>query len=99
MPLPILSRDELDRMNAVHGAEYAAVDRHETLQALRLNGADAATFVRGIGDDDLRKAGVYLEGIPEMTIDQWIERVLIGHIRMHLASMRAVIDPTATASV
>ena len=85
-------------MNAADGAAHAASDRAETLELLRANGASAATFVRGLGDDDLTRTGAYIEGIPAMSVDQWVERVLIGHIRGHLASMRAVVEnPTVTA--
>ena len=98
-PLPNLSRADLDAMNAEDGEAHANEEREETLDLLRRNGAQAAEWVCGLNDDDLRKTGEYIEGIPEMTIEQWIERVLIGHIGMHLASMRAVVDerPSPTA--
>lgn len=98
-PLPVLSRAALDAMNAADGVAHAGSDRAETLELLRANGASAATFVRDLNDDDLTRTGAYIEGILAMSVDQWIERVLIGHIRGHLASMRTVVeDPAGTVS-
>ena len=97
-PLAVVTRAQLDHSNAESGEQYANADRNETLELLRRDGETAAQFVAGLTDEQLSQVGEYIDWIPRMSIDQWIERVLIGHIRGHLAGMRTVVDlPTPTA--
>lgn len=95
-PLPLVTRERLNALNAEHGEQYAHCDKAEVLAMLRREGAAAADFVRGLSDDELARSGDYVEGLPTWTVDTWIERILIGHIGMHLASIRAAVaSPTA----
>jgi hypothetical protein len=52
-------------LNARHGEEYATCTRAEVLDLLRCNGVDAAAFARGLSDEQLRRTGTYIEGLPE----------------------------------
>ncbi len=49
----------------------------------------AATVVRSFSDEQLARSGLYLEGRPSLTVEQWIERILIGHPGAHLPAMLA----------
>jgi hypothetical protein len=50
--------------------------------------------VRQLSEDQLAISGKYITDIPDAwTVEQWIERVLIGHVRGHLESVRAVLEP------
>jgi hypothetical protein len=48
-------------------------------------------MVRGLSDTDLDKKGTVLTGMPEMSVQQIIENILINHIQEHLASIRATV--------
>jgi hypothetical protein len=93
-PAPI-TRAWLNAMNAEDGARWAQCDRAETLALLRDNATTAAAVVRGLGAEQLQQTGRYLDDMPEpWTLEQWLERILIGHVTGHLASIRAALAAT-----
>ncbi len=97
-PLPVVVKEELDQINAATGQRNAYADRNETLEILRRDGETAARFVAGLTDEQLQQVGAYVDWIPEMSVEHWVERVLIGHIRGHMASMRAIVDQAPVSS-
>jgi len=90
---PIVTKEYLDRVNAQDGARFAHADRAATIELLRTDGRTAAEFVRSLNDEQLKRVGAYIDWVPPMSVEKWIELVLIGHIRMHRASMEAVLHP------
>jgi hypothetical protein len=86
-PTPV-TRAHLVDINAVNGAEYAEVLQPEVVALLRRNGEGASAFVRALSKEQLECRGRYLDHVPAMTVEQWIRRVLIGHIEMHARSIR-----------
>ncbi len=97
-PLGVVTKAQVDRTNAENGEQHADSDRSETLVILRRDGETAARFVGGLTDEQLSRVGQYVDWIPTMSVDQLVERVLIGHIRGHLKGMRAVIQRTVSPS-
>jgi hypothetical protein len=84
-----ITRDDLATMNAEHADAWADCDRDETLADLRRFAAAAAADVRAFTGEQLARSGKYVADIPEpWTVEQWIERILIGHVTGHLASIR-----------
>jgi hypothetical protein len=81
----------LHDVNAEDGAANAAADISDTLVLLRRNAAVAARAVRAMSDEQLARTGVYIQGMPPMTVATLLERVLVGHITGHLASIRAAL--------
>ncbi len=75
--------------NARHASENAEVSRDEVLALLRGQLVEIATAVRAIPDDQLDQARDTPVG--PMSIAQRLDRVLVGHIRMHLGSIEAAI--------
>jgi hypothetical protein len=98
VPLPVVTKEQIDRLNAEHGEQFTNADREETLEMLRENGKTAVEWASGLSDEQLQRVGAYIDWVPEMTLEQWIERVLIGHIRMHQASMLAIVEPRPAAT-
>ncbi len=98
-PLPTVTKEYIDRVNAEAGARDGEASRDQTLAMLRRNGRTAADFVRGLSDEQLQRVGAYVDWIPPMSVDQWIENVLLGHIRGHMASMQAVVEKKPTAPI
>jgi DinB superfamily len=76
-------------LNALHASEHADVSREEVLALLRGQQAEVAAIVRAIPDDQLDLARDTPVG--PMSIAQRLDRVLVGHIRMHLGSIEAAI--------
>jgi hypothetical protein len=88
--------DALAQANAEAAATHADCDRAETLSLLTRNAAKAAATVRTFTDDQLARSGHYLEGMPALTVDQWLRHVLVGHITSHLASIRTALGDVPT---
>ena len=76
-----------DKMNAEHAIQFASTTKAETLALLRQNAAAAAAIVRGLGDAQLDRVG----GSLGMSAAQAIERILIGHVHDHHASIKKTI--------
>jgi hypothetical protein len=83
---PGTSMDAVHRSNAQHARDYANVGKQETLNLLRANGDAVTQGLRKLDDAGLdRIAGVF--GGHELTVAQVMERVVIGHTTVHLASI------------
>jgi uncharacterized damage-inducible protein DinB len=89
--VPSLTMASLDQMNAQHAKEHASCTKAETLELHKRNAAAAAAIVRGLSDAELDRSGGILVGMPPMTTQQAIERILIGHVNEHLGSIRAAL--------
>jgi uncharacterized damage-inducible protein DinB len=89
-PLPPPAEGGLDAANARHAAQYASCTKEETLALLRSGGAAAARAVRELTDEQLDRAPT-TPGRPSWTAGEVVERILIGHVYSHMASMRAAI--------
>jgi hypothetical protein len=81
----------IDEVNARHGAANAACDQAETVRMLRSNALAAAAIVRELTDEQLERTGAYVEEWPTASVQEWIERVLIGHPVGHQRSIRAAV--------
>lgn len=87
-----ITRADLADMNARDAREWDECSKEETLALLRANAEAAAAEVRQLSDERLGRAGKYVEDIPDpWTVDQWIERILIGHVRGHLQSIQSTL--------
>jgi uncharacterized damage-inducible protein DinB len=87
--VPNTTMAQLDQMNAQHAKEYASCTKAETLELHKKNAAAAAAVVRGLSDAELDRTGGVLVGMPPMSTQQVVERVLINHVNEHLGSIRA----------
>ncbi|MGH7903374.1 MAG: DinB family protein [Candidatus Dormibacteraceae bacterium] len=80
-------------INAGHAAEHAAATREEVLGLLRDTGHEIAGAVRGIEDGRLDRSRDTPAG--PLSVAQRLERVLIGHLRVHQGSIEAAIAAAA----
>jgi DinB family protein len=76
-------------LNAMHAAENAGVTRDEVLSVLRETKRPIAAAVRAIPDDQLDQQRETPVG--PMSVAQRLERVLIGHLKMHQGSIEATL--------
>ena len=88
-PPPPLVREDHDRANAQRAARVAGCTQDEVVALARREAAAAAAFVRSLTDDQLAREGAYVDWAPPMSVAQWVERVLVGHVQVHLAGIRA----------
>jgi DinB family protein len=86
-PTPSLDNKQI---NAKHANEYADTTKAEVLSVLRLSGEQILKDLRAIPDAKLDIAREFPGGT--MTVEQRIERVLIGHITGHQGSIEATIS-------
>jgi hypothetical protein len=87
-PMPPFTPEMLNELNAKHAQDFAGCTRDETLAAMREGMAAAAKQVRGYSDEQLARSAMLPFGM-EMTAEQIIENVLIGHIAGHGASIQS----------
>ena len=85
----VYDHDAVDAHNAEHAREYAGCTQSETADAARRGGADMVRLVASLSDAQLDTVGIF-NGNPR-TPTQLIERVLIGHTKNHLGSIRSVL--------
>jgi hypothetical protein len=81
---------DFKEINAHHANEHAHATRAEVLALLRDSKPRIAKDLRAIPDHLLDKERQFPTGT--MTVQQRIERVLIGHMKSHLASIEATIS-------
>lgn len=86
---PAASMEDVHQSNARHARDYAAVGKPETLDLLRASKDAIAHLLRGISEEQLdRTAGVF--GGRVLSVRQVVAWIVIGHARIHLASIRDV---------
>lgn len=86
-PLPPLTPEMLDQMNAQHAQQFANCSKPETISMLREGGAKAVSALRGLSDEQLQRSAPFMG--QTFTAQQMAENVLIGHPQMHGQSIRA----------
>lgn len=77
-------------VNAEHARSHAGVTKDEVLRLLRASKSRIANAVRSIPDDQLDIERTTPVG--PMSAAQRVERVLIGHLKMHQGSIEAAIE-------
>ncbi len=80
---------DFKQINATHAVEHAHATRAEVLASLRDSVRRIGSDIRAIPDEQLDKERQLPSGT--MTVQQRIERVLIGHMVSHQASIEATI--------
>jgi hypothetical protein len=86
-----VERGWFDQLNAQHAREQANCTKAKTRDLLRRNGEAAARVVRALDDAQLDSSATIITGMLPMTDQQVTERILIGHVRGHLATIRTAI--------
>jgi hypothetical protein len=91
-PLPGLTHDDIDALNARQAARHTDPAQAETIQFVRTACAGASAFVAGLTDEQLARSGsMPLFGDHPLTADQVIRHVLIAHVTGHLESIQRTV--------
>jgi uncharacterized damage-inducible protein DinB len=94
-PLPEIYNDQalLDEVNARDAVDLLPGTRTDTLRSLDRHARRASRFIRSLSDEDLAaSATVGIFGGSVWTVEALIERIVLGHPQIHLASIRAALD-------
>ena len=89
--LPHFTREMLDEMNAQHAKEFAGCTKPETIGLHKKGAAAAAAAVRGLSDGELAKTGTVFTGMPPVSAEELIKRILLAHVDAHFGSIRKTI--------
>ena len=89
--LPHFTPQMLDEMNARHASEFAGCTKAETIALHKKGAAAAAAAVRGLSDAELAKSGTVFTGMPPVSAEDLVKRILLGHIDAHFGSIRKTI--------
>jgi len=82
---------DFKQINARHANEFADTTKAEVITLLQESGTQIVSDLRAIPDEMLDKAKELPAG-GRMTVQQRIERVLIGHLTGHQGSIEATIS-------
>jgi hypothetical protein len=89
--LPHFTREMLDERNAQHAQEFAGCTKPETIALHKKGAAAAAAAVRGLSDGELAKTGTVFTGMPPVSAEELVKRILLGHVDAHFGSIRQTI--------
>ncbi|MEP6872438.1 MAG: hypothetical protein ABI939_11400, partial [Anaerolineaceae bacterium] len=85
--VPAITADALDQGNAEHAARASTVTKMETTKLFRQNIDAGAAAIRSLNESQLQRTAVLPSG--EMTAEQIVEGIMIGHTGMHIEGIRA----------
>jgi len=88
-PLPPITFAMRDQMNAQHAQEHADCSKEEVLGIIRQNAPTVVTAIRGFSDQQLDRSAHFAAMGRDMTAQQVIEMIVIGHVQQHLGSIKA----------
>ena len=98
-PLPPVTTDTVDLVNALAFARNAYRTRREVLERLRGNGAEAAAVLRALRATDLdRRRPFTLFGGATVSVRELVASMLIDEPEIHLRSIRAAIGADTSGS-
>ena len=90
--LPPIDAKALDAMNAEHAQRAAGVSRDETVALAKSEGTKAAALLRSLSDEQLERTSPFGVTGGDISAEQIAENILIGHMGMHLPSIRAAVS-------
>jgi hypothetical protein len=87
-PFPAPTMEDIDKGNAEMAKEHTGTcTKAQTIELIKESSPAAASLVRGFSDAELDPKTALLQGMPEMTVEQIIEMLLVGHAAGHTASI------------
>jgi len=88
-PLPPITLDSRDERNAQHAKEHANCSKEEVLGLLRQHAPTVVAAIKGMSDEQLDRSARFEAMGSDLSTQQAIERILIGHSGMHMGSIKA----------
>lgn len=92
MPAMFTDWDTIHQGNAISATKYANADRGETVESLRRNGANLATAIRALANEQLdRTVPVSIFSSSPLSVEQIVANIVVEHPRGHLVGLRATV--------
>jgi hypothetical protein len=91
LPLPPVTMADIDEANERQFKLDAGRPKHEVLEVLRANGAQASRLVRGLSEQELDQTTYSALFGTEVTTEYLIRNVLIADVEIHLASIKSAV--------
>jgi hypothetical protein len=91
LPLPPVTMADIDEANGSQFKRDADRPKHEVLEALRTNGAQASRLIRGLSEHELDQTTYSALFGTEVSTEYLIRNVLIADVEMHLASIKSAV--------
>ncbi len=85
---PRVSLDSVNENNVKHAHDFADVGKVDVLDLLTTHGPRVVRLLQVLSEEQLERTTSAFGG-QERSLAQLVEMVVVGHSRMHLASMRA----------
>lgn len=90
-PLPTLTLKIFDEGNAKHAAEHATVSKKVIVDKLKESGAKAGEIIRALSDEALDRSSYFTLFEGDVTAEEIVENMLIGHVSGHTQSIKAAV--------
>jgi hypothetical protein len=91
-PVPPMSWEMLNAMNAEHAVENASCTKEDALAVIRKNGSHVRSEMANLDDAMLdRDVHFPLFGPDPVTVERMLDMLVIGHIGMHLPHIKATV--------
>lgn len=91
-PVPPMSLEMTKAMNAEHAIQHGTCSKADALKVLRENGEHVRNGISAMSDEQLdRKLNFPLVGENDVTVEHVIDRLVIGHIGMHLPYIKQTV--------
>ena len=90
-PLPELSGEMIDQMNAQHAQKHTGCTKDEVLGYLRNKGSKLAEYVASLNDEDLDRVGRLDVVGGDVTTEKFIEFVILNSGKEHFEHMKAAV--------
>jgi hypothetical protein len=87
--LPELSQETIDQANAQHAQKHAGCTKDEVLGFLRANGSSITDYVTELDDAALDRTGHLSAAGGAISVQQFVENIIIHSAAEHLANMKA----------
>lgn len=89
-PVPAMSWEMINSMNAQHAIEHANCSKDDALEVIRTYGSHVQQELAGMDDSQLdREVRFPLIGTDDLIVESMLEGLVIGHIGMHLPHIKA----------
>lgn len=91
-PLPELTGEIIDRMNAQHAEKHAGCTKDEVLGILGAKVPEFVQYVAGLSDEDLGRTGYLTLLGSDVSIEKLIDLVVLNSGKAHFENMKIAVE-------
>ena len=91
-PLPNLTSEIIDQMNAQHAEKHAGCTKDEVLGILGAKVPEFVRYVAGLSDEDLNRAEYLALLGSDVSVEKLVELVVLNSGKEHFKNMKGAVD-------